>query len=185
MAVALWLPMVGFGLVVLWKYAASPGRASEVSDWPLDAPIRRASDRSTLLMFAHPHCPCSRASVGELAILMTRAQKDVSARVLFYQPKSESAEWVRTDLWRSAAAIPGVEVLADPENAIASRFGAFTSGQTLLFERNGRLMFRGGITAARGHSGDNAGRDAVLALLHGPQAPLQSTPVFGCSLRGE
>ena len=116
---------------------------------------------------------------------MTRAQKNLSARVLFYQPKSESVEWVRTDLWRSAAAIPGVEVLVDPENAIAARFGAFTSGQTLLFDRDGRLMFRGGITASRGHSGDNPGRDVVLALLQGPKAPLQATPDFGCSLRGE
>ncbi|HEV8146822.1 MAG TPA: hypothetical protein VGP79_10590 [Bryobacteraceae bacterium] len=116
---------------------------------------------------------------------MTHAPGNLSARVIFYLPKSESAEWAHTDLWRSAAAIPGVEVREDRDNEIATQFGAFTSGQTLLFDREGRLMFRGGITAFRGHSGDNAGRDTILALLEGPARALQATPVFGCSLRGE
>jgi hypothetical protein len=64
----------------------------------------------------------------------------------------------------------------------ARRFGASTSGQTLLYNMAGRLVFNGGITIARGHSGSNDGRDAVVALLSGLVPMHTITPVFGCSL---
>ena len=72
---------------------------------------------------------------------------------------------------------------------MAKSFGTFTSGQTLLYDSAGRLLFKGGITAYRGHSGDNEGRSLITALLRG-DAPAQiklpvAMPVFGCSLRGE
>ena len=42
------------------------------------------------------------------------------------------------------------------------------------------LTFSGGITAARGHQGDNDGRRSVLASLAGTATGLPMTPVFGC-----
>jgi hypothetical protein len=136
-------------------------------------------------MFAHPNCPCSRASVGELAIIMARSPEKLDAHVFFYFPNHETSAWARTDLWDSARSIPGVHVIEDPGGAFARRFGAFTSGQTLLYNASGRLVFNGGITAARGHSGDNNGRHAILAMLQGGTQEQSVTPVFGCSLRGE
>jgi len=62
------------------------------------------------------------------------------------------------------------------------RVGAETSGYVLLYDRSGQLRFRGGITAGRGHAGDNAGEDAVVALVTGRPASRQQTPVYGCSL---
>ena len=59
---------------------------------------------------------------------------------------------------------------------------ASTSGQTLLFDRDGDLIFSGGITGGRGHSGDNAGRDAIVSLVESGESTLDETPVFGCSL---
>jgi hypothetical protein len=47
----------------------------------------------------------------------------------------------------------------------ACLFGAATWGQTMVYGRDGRLLFSGGITAARGHYGDNAGTQAIAALL--------------------
>ena len=92
-------------------------------------------------------------------------------------------------LWTTAREIPGVHVFEDRGAKVAQSFGAFTSGQTLLYNRDGHLLFKGGITAFRGHSGDNAGRIAILALLQ-HETPRTSivpvvTPVLGCSLRGE
>jgi hypothetical protein len=170
---------------VLWRYSNTPGHAATpLTAWPDGAPVQPARGRSTLLMFAHPNCPCSRASIGELAIIMARSPEKLDAHVFFYFPLHESSAWARTDLWNTAQSIPGVHAIEDPGGAIALRFGAYTSGQTLLYNPAGKLVFNGGITAARGHSGDNNGRHAILALLQG--APERSvTPVFGCSLRGE
>jgi hypothetical protein len=189
-AVVLWVPAVTFGISVLWKYSTTPGLpAAPPPDWPASALIKRKEGGPTLLMFAHPQCQCSRASLGELAIIMAHAAGQLDAQVFFYLPAHEASTWAQTDLWRTASAIPGVRVSEDQDALVAKSFGTFTSGQTLLYDSKGRLLFKGGITASRGHSGDNAGRSAIAALLRG-EVPAQVSlplvaPVFGCSLREE
>ena len=61
-------------------------------------------------------------------------------------------------------------------------FGALASGQTMFYDADGTLQFSGGITASRGHSGDNAGRSTITALLFNGKSAVRSTPVFGCYL---
>ena len=61
--------------------------------------------------------------------------------------------------------------LADPA-AVRAFFAAVGGGDT----------FSGGITAGRGHEGDNAGEEAIVdAVLHHRQR-IRRYPVFGCSL---
>jgi len=189
-ALALWVPSVGFGINVLWQYSTTPGRTGAPPlDWPANAPIARGKGRATLVMFAHPQCECSRATLGELAILMAQSPLPIDVDVFFYLPIHEASAWAQSDLWHSAKGMPGVRVYEDREGSIARSFGAFTSGQTLLYDSSGQLLFKGGITAFRGHSGDNAGRSAITALLQRdiprPTILPVITPVFGCSLRGE
>ena len=54
--------------------------------------------------------------------------------------------------------------------AAASWNRSKTSGQVVVYDAKGALLFSGGITAARGHMGDNAGRDRITALLRGDTA---------------
>jgi hypothetical protein len=75
-----------------------------------------------------------------------------------------------------------VSVRIDEAGREAARFGATTSGHVLLYDRGGRLRFSGGITASRGHVGDNAGRAALLGLLIHGETERERTPVFGCPL---
>ena len=162
---------------------ARPGRgAHPPSHWPEGSRIERSPGRATLVMLVHPQCPCSRASIAELAVLMTHLQGRLSAHVLFLQPASLPDDWTQTDLWESAAAIPGVEAIRDADGVEARRFDAATSGQVVLYDTTGKLLFSGGITPARGHSGGNSGRDAILALLGGSPSEWSETPVFGCAL---
>jgi hypothetical protein len=133
-------------------------------------------------MLVHPQCPCSRASIEELAVLMARSRGLVNAHVLMLKPEGQPEEWAQTDLWRSAAAIPGVTVTRDDGGREADLFEASYSGHALLYDAEGRLRFNGGITAARGHSGDNAGRDAVLEVVTRGTVKRGEAPVFGCSL---
>lgn len=179
----LWVFAVSAGLWIMWTYENSPGTAATPpARWPAESRVPRVSDRATLIMMAHPHCPCTRASVGELALLMARTQGRVSAYVLLLKPQGMPDNWEKTDLWNSAASIPGVHVLLDEDGIEAERFHAATSGQTLLYDKNGRLLFSGGITAARGHSGDNAGRSAIVSLLMQGESERTETFVFGCPL---
>lgn len=113
---------------------------------------------------------------------MARLQGKVAAYVLFVKPRESGRDWEDTGLRRSAEAIPGVKVVFDSDGIAARRFGAETSGHTLLFGADGRLLFSGGITASRGHAGQNAGENAIVALLNN-QTPAQTqTLVFGCAL---
>ncbi|MFZ1218278.1 MAG: hypothetical protein WAO00_03250 [Chthoniobacterales bacterium] len=178
-----WVAALGYGMQVLWKYETTPGpSASVASDWPSGSIVPRQPDKPTLLMVAHPHCPCTRASIAELAQIMAHAPDGTTASVLFVKPSGAGSDWDDTDLRRSAAAIPGVSVTTDENGVEAARFGAETSGHTLVFDRSGTLLFSGGITGTRGHAGANAGESAVLAALRQQTPGRGRTSVFGCLL---
>lgn len=182
-SITLWLLVVGIGLSVLSGYENTPGVAAKpLASWPAGSQIRRAPGRATLVMLVHPHCPCSRASIGELALLMAQSQGRLAAYVLFLKPTGFSDDWEKTDLWQSAAGIPGVQPIVDYNGVEARRFHATTSGQTVLYDAEGRLLFSGGITLARGHAGDNPGRSAIVSLVNAKVAEQTETPVFGCPL---
>src|SRR5258706_10655965 len=118
-------------------------------------------------MLAPPRCDRTRASLTELAELMARMPHRAAAFVVFIKPLGVTEDWEQTDLWRQAARIPGVTVVRDDGGAEAARFGSQTSGQTLLYDAGGRLVFDGGTTGSRGHVGENAGVDAMMARLGG------------------
>lgn len=181
---SLWLILVAGGFHTLLIYGATPGEAGEPPTyWPAQSDLSTQPRLYTIVMTIHPHCGCSRASLGELAIIMGRFQDKVNADVLFYAPSNFDPHWMETDLWETAQSIPGVHAIVDRDGDTAKLFGVKTSGQTLLYDTSGELIFSGGITSSRGHSGDNAGRDAITTLLlHGHKPNLQKTFVFGCHL---
>jgi hypothetical protein len=171
------------GLGVLASYENAPGVAeSPAILWPSSSRIERAANRATFVMLAHPRCPCTRASLRELELLMARLPGLLTAHVLFVEHAGAPADWKKSDLWDQAVAIQDVHAAWDFAGAEASRFRASTSGQVVVYSAQGRLLFSGGITASRGHYGDNAGRAAIVAALTaGPGGPARSF-VFGCSL---
>ena len=178
-----WLGLVGGGLHLVWRYENSPGQSGmPPTKWPTESAIKRSPELPTLVLFVHPRCPCSRATIGELAILMAHSQGLVNANALFVKPANVDQAWEKTDLWNSAMDIPGVKVTNDDNGVEARRFRSETSGQVSLYSAEGKLVFSGGITGARGHSGDNDGRAAILSILGTGKSPRTQTPVFGCPL---
>ncbi|PHR86590.1 MAG: RedB protein [Blastopirellula sp.] len=182
-----WLGMIGIGMAWMWQYEVTPGEATTtVMSWPTGSQIERSLERPTLVLFAHPRCPCTRATIRELALIVARCPDLVDIQMLFFRPTGFSAEWEKTDLWSSAEAIPGVTVVCDVDGTEAKRFKATTSGYSLLYNTDGRLLFHGGITGSRGHSGDNVGRSAIESLLRdGETNQNQNALVFGCPLLGQ
>ena len=186
-AAAVWSVAVAAGFAVLWKYKTTPGHEEIATpiEWPVDAALARSPRRATLLMFAHPKCTCTRASIAELAQLMTRVHDRLDSAVLFLAPRDEGTVWTASELWASAARIPGVRVIRDEEGREATRFGVMTSGGVVLYDGRGRLLFKGGITPARGHEGDSFGRERIVSLLTTGAADRADAPAFGCALKGD
>ena len=181
--VALWLVAAAGGLWVVWAYDNRPGvEATPSPDWPSATRLERGTDRPTVVLLAHPQCSCTPASISELAEALARARTQPRAYVVFLKPSSFGEGWERTSLWEKASKIPHVTVVRDDDGYEAAQFGGATSGQTFLYDRDGVLQFSGGITSARGHAGDNPGRQALVSLLERTEPARRRTRVFGCPL---
>ena len=134
----LWLACAVGGLFVVWAYENGPGTPATVeSEWPANTSLERAADRPTLVLLAHPQCTCTRATLGELAEALARAESLPKTYVVFLKPSSMPDGWEKTDLWKTAAALPNATVVRDDDGREAERFGAATSGQTMLYDARG------------------------------------------------
>ena len=183
----LWGFLMGGGMLLLNRYETSPSPGGHApAQWPNETGLVLGEKDPTLVLFVHPYCPCTNATAGELERLVTQLGDGLTTYVIFLHPRSMPAEWHRTPLWTRIHSIPGVHVIDDLGSQLTRRFGAVTSGEAYLYSASGRLQFVGGITGARGHSGDNPGSDAILSLVSGRAdsagATPKSCPVFGCPL---
>jgi hypothetical protein len=180
---AAWGFIVGVGILLLDAYAARPGTfGSSPERWPAGSILGLDSHRPTLLVFLHPRCPCSRASLAELASVMARCGDRVSAHALVFRPAQLPERWDCSGIEQDLRSLPDVATRPDLEGLEARRFGVATSGHVLLYDTRGRLLFSGGITPARGHQGENYGRSGVLARILGTDRERPVHPVFGCPL---
>lgn len=116
---------------------------------------------------------------------MASGGDSVEAVVLVVLPDGDDPAWASGDFASYAARIPGVRAMPDPRGLESSLFDAKTSGQAFLYDTDGALRFRGGLTAARGHEGDSDGQQAILDVIAGRPAHMPVAPVFGCSLLAE
>jgi hypothetical protein len=182
-ATVIWLCAVFAGTTALMRYKNAAGAQIEpAAQWPTASAVPRARGHATLVLAAHPHCPCTRASVTELDRLLMRAGGRLQAVVLFVKPRGAPEGWEKGDLWTRVAAMPAAKPMLDVDGVEAHRFRALTSGQTVVYDDDGNLLFSGGITAARGHEGDSVGRGLILAALDGARLEHARAPVFGCAL---
>jgi hypothetical protein len=128
--------------------------------------------------------------VRVLERLVAACDGRLDVEAVLVRPAGADERWEQTDLARAVAAIPGVRTTVDAGGSVARRFGARTSGQVVLYDPAGHLVFGGGITPSRGHEGDSAGGDAVVAAVRSTTvaragaAAAAVTPVYGCALDG-
>jgi len=179
-----WLLASGWALKKIVDYKMTAGqRAVPPIRWPSGTLIPPPTRQATLVMFVHPHCPCTRATVSELARLVEALHGKLSAYVLFIQPEPFTKEWVESDLWTEVKRIPDVRAMIDRGGKQAELFKSYTSGQVFIYAPDGRLLFNGGITPSRGHEGDNLGIRRIMSLIRTGHADQAQSAVFGCALQ--
>jgi hypothetical protein len=181
---AAWVGAVCGGTFLLWRYKSLAGEPSAAPEtWPASTALALSTERHTLVMSLHPKCPCSVASLNELEKLLGRLGERVEAHLLFAVPRGADEGFERTPLFEQARRLGGrVRVHVDPQGAEAKRFGAQTSGDTLLFDPLGRRLFHGGITPSRGHVGENVGSLRIESLVLTGAADHFTSSVYGCEL---
>jgi hypothetical protein len=171
------------GTAIFAAYEATPGNAgSQTTRWPADCPIERPVDRITIMVFIHPRCSCTSATLAELAATLARASEAPEVIAVIVEPPAATTQWSRGAKERVHATIPTARVHGDRTGLAAARFGVQTSGHILVYDRLGSLRFSGGLTPARGQRGENIGQAALAALLANQPPPRTECEVFGCPL---
>lgn len=187
--IGLWIGLALSGVIALTRYHLTPTMAAEPpATRPSVDGFSFAPGKPTLVMVVHPLCPCSRASMHQLADIAGKWRNALAVSVVFAEPSELKTEGPDGELWKIASDISGATLLRDPDGAIARGFDAHSSGQTFLYDAAGRLWFSGGITTSRGHEGLSPGTEAINAALTAiavnPRSTVTrvNTPVFGCPL---
>lgn len=177
------------GLILLWRHTYTPGPGMGIgrTDWPAATELERSKTAYSVVMFVHPHCPCTWASLAGLRELQAHCGKQLETWVVITGIEETPGEPGKNV--QEAQALPQVHLYRDQQGDETRRFGAKTSGQTLLFDPSGNLLFSGGVTTARGHSGPSLGKQvieqAVLGQRPAETADVRETAVFGCPLLDE
>jgi hypothetical protein len=160
--------------------------------WPTASRLVRDSGAPTLVMFAHPYCECTKASLAELRELAPRLEGKVRSYILFARSAKESVESSRSENRILAESIHGVTIVDDQEAREADRFGATTSGQIMLFDAGGEVLFTGGIGPLPHYAGRSPMLLSLIAAIEslsggGPMGARVQMPnaVFGCELHGK
>lgn len=180
------------GFMALMAFDDSPGVAAGAPvRWPANSSLPFEPNRPLLLVFIHPLCSCTSATVAELSTLWNLPEGIRMPQTVFVavepadsgdHPLSGRAAW-----FGKVSMLPGAKIVRDAGGVEARRFHADTSGYVLLYGGKGALLFQGGVTGSRGHEGDNLGLAQLRTALsaQGPvsaSARARTSPVFGCSL---
>lgn len=182
-----WALMVAAGQALLLEHTTTAGDPGAP---PLALPPTIAStlhwDRQQplLLLAAHPQCPCLPATLTELRRALA-ASSPPTLRVLLHTPSAPPAEWDAAADAALRRALPAGALVDDRDGALAATLRLRTSGHVLLFGVDGSLRFSGGVTAGRGHEGDNRAGRTLAAQLANTGNPVATTAVFGCPLQAD
>lgn len=173
------------GFAALFAFDQTAGAVSKVpTRWPGSTILDRPAEHGSLLVFVHPYCSCTVATLHEIATLSVDRQARggrPSTTILFYRPKNSN--WKPGKLWNNAQnEIPGAQTVWDEGGEEALRFGARTSGYAVFYNAQGNLLFNGGVTGSRGHEGDNFGIDELRTAIDTGRSASHSSLVFGCDL---
>lgn len=188
--IAAWLALIAAGFGVMAAYAAKPGAVGDVPrTWPDKAPAGMSldPDQPTLVLAVHPRCPCTRATISELERALAKAPTQPTIYALIFEPAPddpahEDDAFARTSLAKRLALLPGARLIPDPGAQIATRFGALTSGHTLVYTPDAALAYSGGLTPTRAHEGPNTGSASLIELFNARASLASDAPVYGCPL---
>lgn len=199
---ALLVVLLVIAVVVFFKltdYSTRPGESGDAPahltdvrvaavSWPATSSRKvqpkefAASGQPTLLLFYHPKCPCTAATVRVLQRLQTRFTTETSIIAVAYCPENQTEDWVNSATTRTLSKLENTQVLVDYAGKMTQEFGVFVSGHLLLYTSDGHLTFSGGITPYRGHEGDGPASSDLLKRVNQMQSGYQDWTVYGCSI---
>ncbi len=169
-----WACAIVFVMAGALVYDTKPGKQ------PVGEPGLRAADpgRWTLLMVVHPDCPCTKASLRNLAAIVETTRLPLKVQIVAAMPQRYDGPKSNLTLARG---IPKATVTVLDADVAIQRHGALTSGHLFVFDPDRRLVYSGGVTPARGAEDATSSIRWFRALVE-QRAVASSAPTYGCSL---
>lgn len=137
----------------------------------------------TVFYFFGRKCPCVKAHDA----VVNKLQLEFAARgVRFFVVDSEVGAALDADKPEAEKRGYTMPMLIDADGQLSRSLGANFASATVVVDRDGRVLFRGGIDSARHEPDANSTpylRDALTALLDGKQPPVTEPKTLGCYLR--
>jgi hypothetical protein len=153
-----------------------------INEWPSSLEPTDRDGRIRVILFAHPLCPCTRATIAELDEALGSRRTNVNTTIVFVTAGLAEPDIYDSPTVAAARRLLNVTLRFEDNTAFASRIGATTSGELFVFDGAGKRVFHGGITAGRGHRGRSPGRERFEQALEGILVDHEESPLFGCRL---
>lgn len=172
--------ILGWSAMLQHTYQPQPTE-KPASQWP-KTKLAVKTDGVRIVVFAHPFCPCTQATLNSLDESLSRLPSHTSLHIVFCTAGFDDQQVALSQTMAFARRIPQVDVYCDEDGEETRLFGAKVSGEVFAFDFHGRRVFHGGVTVGRGHRGESAGQKMLERLVLGQSVSVGSTRVFGCAL---
>ena len=175
---------------LLFEYSNRPSDSgqiknhlSQIDSLPDALTNKNASSekRSTILVFYHPHCPCTVATIRNLERSWTRLSQDSTILAFAYRPSETGDSWISSTSTGILKRM-GANVIVDPDGQNCTKFGVLTSGHLLVYNDEGALQFSGGVTSSGGHEGDCPAISDLVQKISNQSKQAKQWPVYGCQI---
>ena len=199
-AVPLLLALGGVASAVLvareiaWSVTAGPGDG--VAGWPPSSRLPLPDSAPWALVFLHPQCSCSAATLEAVARLVGLCEDRIDWTLVVRADSEDPGFAARGGLTRRISrlveGLHNVDRFVDENGREAGRFGVGTSGHTFLFAAGTyELIAQGGLTPTRGHFGETSMWGAICRSAGVSRSEAErraaldgtlDSPVFGCEI---
>ena len=135
-----------------------------------------------LIVFMSAQCPVVKAYAERINALAKDYQAKGVTVIGMNSNATESLDYVKSNIAERGYSFP---MLIDKGNVYADKLGAEFTPQVYLFDKEGKLVYRGAIDNDR--SGENITarplQDAVDATIAGKAVAKTETKAFGCTIK--
>lgn len=186
-ALVAWVVALLASITMVYRAAAAtpqvaPATREDPSSWPAKSRWQPTPGRTTVVIIAHPECPCTRATITNLLPVLRSSTRPVDTVLILAGPavttQPGSTERSLVD------ALAPTALLRDRDGREAALFGATTSGHVVVFDPRASRVFSGGTTPVRGHVGPCDALDRFTRATLADQPAPAPTAVRGCPLMG-
>jgi hypothetical protein len=138
--------MLGGGGFWIYYQSGRQVAAETPSQWPMTSSLMRQADLPSVILFANPNSPCTTDTLAQLKEAVEGER--VKASIVFWAPEHADEESLNSNNIDQAKQISGATIVFDSKGHEFANFGIQSSGQVIVYDPNGQLVYNGDITGS-------------------------------------